>query len=162
MVLIMITHVEGQPIDWPIITVGLLFRIIRIMFLDPTRAHRVQPNGEEKRKRQVKKSWPAAEINNRYIVRDGAREIHEEPSVPHGDRFQAWGPRELKKWEQHQPNGLAIPFIADQARLPMISQIGIMSIVALMRVMPQMINTKTHRARIQIREIGQDRNQLGQ
>src|SRR6266446_1845558 len=101
MVLVVIAHVQRQPIDRPVITVGLLLRIVRVMFLNPTCAHRVQPDGEEKRKHEVKESWPPAEINHGYIVGDGACEIHEEPSVPHGDRFQAWGPRKLKKRKEH-------------------------------------------------------------
>src|SRR5439155_10889508 len=156
MVLVVITHVECQPVDWPVITVGLLLRIIRVMFLNPSRAHRVQPDGEEKRKRQVNKSWPTAEINHGDIVSDSACEIHEEPSVPHSDRFQTWGARKLKKWKEHQPNRLPIPFVTDQERLPMISQDGIMFIVAQMRVIPQMINKKTHDNGLQTGRIGQE------
>ena len=85
--LVVITHVERQPIDRPIITVGLLIRIIRVMFLDPTCAHRMQPDGKEKRKCEIKESRPAAKINHGYVVRDGACKIYAEPSVPHGDRF---------------------------------------------------------------------------
>src|SRR5438270_4976565 len=136
MVLVVITHVERQPIDRSVITVGLLLRIIRVMFLDPPRSHRVQADGEEKRKHEVKESWPSAEIDHSDVISDSAREIHAEPSVPHGDGFQTWGPRELKKRKKHQPNRLAVPFIPDQACLPMISQVSIMFVIALMRVMP--------------------------
>ena len=46
--LVMISHVETEPVDRPVITVGLLAGIVRVMLLDPTRAHRVQPDREEK------------------------------------------------------------------------------------------------------------------
>src|SRR5436305_5252265 len=130
------------------------------MFLNPTCAYRVQPDGKEKRKREVKESRPATEINHAHIVGDGAGKVYEEPSVPHGDCFQTRGPRQLEKRKEHQPNRFTIPFVADQARLPMVGQVGIVFVIALMRMMPQMINAETHRARIQIRKIGQDRDQL--
>ena len=44
----------------------------------------------------------------------------------------------------------------------MIGQIGVMFVIALMRMMLQMINAKAHRARRQIWKIGQDRDQLVQ
>src|SRR5207248_10073167 len=103
-VLVVITHVERQPGDWSVITVGLLFRIDRVMFLNPTRADRVQPDGEEKRKREVKEPRPATEINHAYIVGGGAGKVYEEPSVPHGDCFQTRRPRQLEKRKEHQPN----------------------------------------------------------
>jgi hypothetical protein len=42
----------------------------------------------------------------------------------------------------------------------MVGQVGIVFVIALMRMMAQMINAETHRARIQIRKIGQDADQL--
>src|SRR5438477_13169557 len=113
--LVVITHVERQPVDWPVITVGLLLRIVRVMFLNPTCAYRVQPEGEEKRKCEVKESRPATEINHAHIVGDGAGKVYEEPSVPHGDRFQTRRPRQLETWKDHQPDRLTIPFVADKA-----------------------------------------------
>src|SRR5437764_575028 len=130
------------------------------MFLNPTCAYRVQPDGEEKRKREVKESRPATEISHAHIVGGGAGKVYEEPSVPHGDCFQTRRPRQLEKRKEHQPNRFTIPFVADQARLPMVGQVGIVFVIALMRMMAQMINAETHRAWIQIRKIGQDADQL--
>src|SRR5437762_12752635 len=132
------------------------------MFLNPTCAYRVQPDGEEKRKRQVKEPRPATEINHAHIIGDGAGKVYEEPSVPHGDCFQTRRPRQLEKRKEHQPDRFTIPFVADQARLPMVGQVGIVFVIALMRMMAQMVNAETHRARIQIRKIGQKPNKLVQ
>src|SRR5438105_12769597 len=160
MVLVVITHVERQRVDWAVITVGLLLWIVRVMFLNPTGAYRVQPDGEEKRKGEIQESRPATEINRAHIVGDSAGKVYEEPSVPHGDCFQTRRPRQLEKRKEHQPDRFTIPFVADQARLPMVGQVGIVFVIALMRMMAQMINAETHRARIQIRKIGQDADQL--
>src|SRR6185503_6025842 len=54
--LVVITHVEADTIDWPVITVGLLVRIVRVMFLDPTCTDRVQANGTSERTKQIKQT----------------------------------------------------------------------------------------------------------
>src|SRR5439155_7710133 len=126
------------------------------MLLNPTRAHRMKPNRKEKRERKIKKPRPAAEINNGCIIRCRACEIHEEPPVPHGDRFQPWRPRELEKRKKHEPQRLAIPFVADKLRLPMVREVSVIFIIPLMRMMLQMINEKTHGTRCEVRQIGND------
>src|SRR5437016_8440595 len=155
-VLVVITHVERQPVDWPVITVGLLIRIVRVMFLNPTCAYRMQPDGEKKRKREVKESRPATEINYAHIVGDGAGKVYEEPSVPHGDCFQTRRPRQLEKRKEHQPNRFTIPFVANQARLRMVGQVGIVFVIALMGMLAQMVNAETNRAGIQMQKGGVD------
>src|SRR5437867_6188824 len=126
------------------------------MLLNPTRAHRMQPNGKEKRERKIKKSRPTAEINNRCIIRCRGREVHEEPPVPHGDRFQPWRPCHLEKRKERKPQRLAIPLVADQSRLPMIGEISVIFIITLMGMMLQMIDAKTHGTGREVRKIGND------
>ena len=77
MVLVVITHVQRDTIDRPVITERLLIEIIGVMLLNPARAYRMQTNREEKSEHEIKKSGPAAKINDRYIVSDRAREIDE-------------------------------------------------------------------------------------
>src|SRR6266480_5916726 len=126
------------------------------MLLNPASAHRMQPNRKEKREYEIKKSRPTAKINNSCIVRRCTGKIHEEPPVPHLDGLQPGRPGQLEKRKEHEPDRLAIPFVAHQPRLPMIREISVVFVIALMRMMLQMINAKTHRAGREIREIGDD------
>src|SRR5205807_2776546 len=107
--LIVITHVQRQPIDWPIVTERLLVEVVSVMLLNPACPHRMQPNGKQKREYQIKKSSPTAEINDGYIIRDRACEIHREPAVPHLDGFESRRTRDLEKWKQHQPDRFPVP-----------------------------------------------------
>ena len=102
------------------------------------------------------KSGPIAEINDRYIIRDRACKIHREPTIPHFNRFEPRRSRDLKKWKQHQPDRFAIPFVAYQACLPVVRQIGVPFIIALVLMMFQVINAKTHRTRSPDWEIGNE------
>jgi hypothetical protein len=161
MVLVVIAHVQAQTVDRTVVAVGLLIGIIGIMLLDPTRTHRVEPDGEEKGEDQVKKAGPAAEINHCNVIRHGAQEVDREPTVPHcGNHFEARRPGQLKEWKQHQPDRLTVPFVADQARFPMIGQVRVVLVIALMGVMAQMIKPKTHRTWIQIWKIGENCNEV--
>src|SRR5206468_8006353 len=74
--LVMIAHVQCHPIDRPVIAERLLVEIVRVMLLNPARAHWMQPDRKEEREYEIKEPCPAAEIHNRYIVRRGAREIN--------------------------------------------------------------------------------------
>src|SRR5438445_11564858 len=49
-----------------------------------------------------------------------------------------------------------MPLIADQSRFPMIREVSVVFVIALMRMMLQMINTKAHRPRRKIWEISED------
>ncbi len=153
MVLIVIAHVEREKIDRAVITVGLLVRIVCVMLLNPARAHRVEPDRKEKRKHEIKKSGPATKINHRHVVGSRAEKIHDKPAVPERDRLQPWRPSQLEKRKQHQPDRFAIPFVADQPRLPVVRKIGIPFVVALMRMMLEMVNAKTHRAGAKVGKI---------
>src|SRR5256886_12241364 len=155
-VLVVIAHVQRHTIDRSVITERLLVEIVSVMLLNPASTHRMQPNRKEKCQRKVKKPRPTAEVNNGCVIRGRAREIHEEPPVPHGDRFQTWRPRHLEKRKKHEPQRLAIPFVADQLRLPMVREVSVIFIIPLMRMMLQMINAKTHGTRCEVRKIGND------
>ena len=75
-VLIVITHVQRHPIDWPVITERLLVEVVSIMLLNPACPHGVQSNGKQEREYQIQKSWPTAEINDRDVIRDRACKIN--------------------------------------------------------------------------------------
>ena len=96
-VLIVVAHIQRDTVDRPVVTERLLIEIIRVMLLDPTSAYWMQANRKEKREREIKKPRPTAKINNRDIVPCRAHEIHKEPPVPHGDRFQSRRPGQLEK-----------------------------------------------------------------
>src|SRR5581483_4310082 len=66
----------------------------------------------------------------------------------------------LEKRKEHEPDCLAIPFVAHKARFPVIRQIGIMFVVPLMRMMLQMIDTESHGAGSQIWKIGDNGHDL--
>src|SRR5205823_8050518 len=87
MMLIVITHVQRQPVNRSIITKRLLVKIVRVVLLNPARAYRVQADRKEKCGHEIKKSSPTAEIDDRYIVQDRTREVGGEPAVPHLDRL---------------------------------------------------------------------------
>src|SRR5438046_9921941 len=116
------------------------------MLLDPTSAYWMQANRKEKCEPEIKKPRPAAKINNHDIVRCRTHEIHKEPPVPHGDRFQSGRPGQLKKWKKHHPQCFSMPFVAHQTRFPMVCEVGVVFVIALMRMILQMINAKAHRA----------------
>src|SRR5215471_4945903 len=130
------------------------------MLLNPAGSHRVQANRKEKCKYEIKKSWPTAEINYGYVVECRTRKIDEEPTVPHFDRFQSWGPGHLKERKEHQPDRLAVPFVTHESCLPMVRQVRVVFVIALMRMMLQMVNTKTHCAGHEIGEIGDNGHHL--
>src|SRR5215472_19245236 len=91
MVFIVITHVETNPIDRPVITIGLLVGIVRVMLLNPTRAYRMKPDGKEERKGEVQQASPAAEIDDTNVIQDSSDQIQRKPSVPHLDCAQTRG-----------------------------------------------------------------------
>src|SRR6266705_3520754 len=132
------------------------------MLLNPASTDWMQANREEKREHEIKKPRPTTKINNGCVVCCSAREIHEEPSIPHGDRFQSGRPGQLKKWKKREPQSFSMPFVADQTRFPMICEVCIVFVIALMRMMLQMINPKTHRAGCKIRQISDDSHHLVQ
>src|SRR4030095_8584730 len=134
--------------------------IVSVMLLNPASTYRVQSNRKEKRKYEIKKSRPTAKINDRHIVERGTRKIDKEPAVPHFDRFQSRGACDLKKRKEHEPDCLGVPPIAYQPRFPMIHQVCVVFVITLMRMMLQMINTKTHRAGREIGKIGDDGHHL--
>src|SRR5262249_20963445 len=105
-----------------------------------------------------KKPGPATEIDNCDIVYDRACQVGREPAVPHLDRLKSWRACHLEKRKKHQPDRFAIPFVAHQSRLPMVRQIGIPFVIALMRMMLQMVNTKAHGAGRKVWKIGDDRD----
>src|SRR5436190_307189 len=113
MVLVVIAHVKRHAIDRAVITECLLVEIVGVMLLNPASAHRMQPNRKEKREYEIKKSRPTAKINNSCIVRRCTGKIHEEPPVPHLDGLQPGRPGQLEKRKEHEPDRLAIPFVAD-------------------------------------------------
>src|SRR5438270_6108473 len=87
MVLIVIAHVQRQPVDRSVITKRLLIKIVRVVLLNPAGTYRVQPDRKEKGEHEIKKASPTAEIDNRYIVQDRTREVGGEPAVTHLDRL---------------------------------------------------------------------------
>src|SRR4029453_6407567 len=95
----------------------------------------VQFNLKEKQKYEIKKSRPTAKINDCHVVERSTCKIDKEPAVPHLDRFQPWRTRHLKKRKEHEPDRLAIPLIANEPCLPMVRQVRVVFVIALMRMM---------------------------
>src|SRR5207249_8607680 len=135
MVLVVIAHVQRQAIDRAVIAKGLLVEVVRVMLLNPARADRMQSNRKEKCEHEIKKAGPAAEIDYRYIVYDRACQVGREPAVPHLDGLESRRACHLEKRKEHQPDGFPIPFVAHQSRLPMVRQVGVPFVIALMRMM---------------------------
>ena len=61
--------------------------------------------------------------------------------------------------KEQQPNGLAIPMVPNEASLPMIRKVGISFVVALMSMMLQMINAKSHRTWSKVWQVRHDRDE---
>src|SRR3954468_593140 len=101
MMLIVIAHIQRQPVDRPVITERLLVEIVRVMLLNPAAADRVQSDRKQKREHQIKKSGPAEEVDDSNIEDECARQIDREPPVPHFDCRQPRRPRYLKEWKEH-------------------------------------------------------------
>ena len=57
--LVMISDIKGHDIDRTVIAECFLRNIESEMLLDPTRAQRMQPDGKEKRKREIEKTGSA-------------------------------------------------------------------------------------------------------
>src|SRR5438270_447700 len=66
--LVVMSDIERQTIDRPVIAEGLLVRINRVVLLDPARSNGMQPDGKEQRKHEVTKTGRAEEVNDREIV----------------------------------------------------------------------------------------------
>src|SRR5947199_8811684 len=92
------------------------------MLLNPASPNRVQPNRKEKREHEIKKSRPTAKINDGHIVERGTRKIDEEPAIPHRNRLQSWRARQLKKWDEHEPDCLRVPSVALPASFHMVRE----------------------------------------
>src|SRR4030095_16096630 len=100
----------------------------------------MQPDREEKREHEIEKSGPTAKINDGHIIGDGAHQVNREPAVPHLDCLQSRWTCHLEKWKEHQPDRLPVPFVAHQPCFPMVCQVSIPFVIALVRMMFQMIN----------------------
>src|SRR5205085_876062 len=81
-VFIVITHVETNPIDRPVITIRLLFGIVCVMLLNPARDYQMKPDRKEKRKDEVQQAGPAAKVDHTNVIQDRDDQIQRKPSVP--------------------------------------------------------------------------------
>src|SRR5438876_3929561 len=107
--LVMISDIKGHDIDRTVIAECFLRNIESEMLLDPTRAQRMQPDGKEKRKREIEKTGSAEKINDGHVIGEGAGQIEKQPATPHGVGLHPRRPRQLHKRKQHEPDRLAIP-----------------------------------------------------
>ena len=162
MVLVVVANVQVCVIEDAIIAECFLAGIERVVLLHPARSHGMKADGKEKGTSQIPEAGPAAEIENRDVVGDGAQKIHDGPGVPNRDRFQTGRPRQLKNWKKEQPESFAIPFVADEPRLPLAGDVGIRFVVALMSMVLEMVNAKTDRPGKQVRQIGDNGDKLVQ
>src|SRR6185369_4556851 len=99
---------------------------------------------------EIKKTSPPTEINNGDVISQRAPDIQKQPSTPHRVCLHPWWPRQLHQRKEQQPNSLPIPTVSNQASLPMIREVNISFVIALMSVMLQMVNSKAHRARPEV------------
>src|SRR5436190_1740444 len=90
---------------------------------------------KRKTRTRDKEIRPTAKINDGHIVERGTRKIDEEPAIPHRNRLQSWRARQLKKWEEHEPDCLREPPVAYQARFPMVRQVCVVFVITLMGMM---------------------------
>src|SRR5256714_1638176 len=159
---VVVTDIERHPVDRPVITKRLLVRIERVVLLNPAGAHRMETDGKQKRKPKIPESEPAAdEVNGDDVAEDG-EDVPYRPGIPHGDCFQTRWPGELKNREEEKPERFPVPFVADEARLPLVGDVGVHFVMALMGMMLEMVNPEGNRGREEIGQIGEDRDQLVQ
>src|SRR2546423_13549726 len=99
--LIVIPDIQGHDIDRTVIAECLLRKIESKMFLDPARTQRMQPDGKEKRKREIEQTRTAAKINDGRVIGESAGQIQKQPTAPHGVGFYARRARQLHKRKKH-------------------------------------------------------------
>jgi len=83
MMLVVITHVQADAIDRPVVTISLLIRIVCIMFLNPACTDRMQADRKCKGTTKIEQAGPSAEVHDGRVVSDGAKEVEKNPAVPH-------------------------------------------------------------------------------
>src|SRR5438067_311584 len=122
----------------------------------------MKADGKEERTSKIPEPDPAAEIENGEPVAEDGKDVHYRPGIPHCDRFQARRPRQLKNREEEKPERFSVPLVADQARLPLVGNIGVHFVMTLMRMMLEMVNPEGNRGWKEVGQIGADRDQLVQ
>src|SRR5438105_10752438 len=157
MVLIVVAHVECDPIDRAVITERLLLGIERVMLRHPARTDGMQPDRKEKRTGEIPEAAPAAKIDDADIVGGGAEHVHYCPAAPHRDGPQTQWTRQLEKRKEEQPERFAEPFVADETRFPLIRNVRVRFVIALVSVMLEVVDDETYGAGEEIRQVGHDR-----
>ncbi len=116
----------------------------------------MQADREEKGTGQIPNAAPTTQAKDADVVGDGAEQIHHRPAAPHGDSFQTRRSRQLEDREEKQPERFAVPFIANEPRLPLIGDIRIKFVISLVSMMLEMVDAKTDRTGDEIRQVRQD------
>src|SRR5205807_7002843 len=70
--------------------------------------------------------------------------------------------RQLEKGKEEQPERFAEPFVANETRFPLIRNVRVGFVIALVSVMLEMVDAETYGAGEEIRQVGHDRGHLVQ
>src|SRR5438270_3136047 len=71
-VLIMVAHVQRNPVNGTVVAVSLLVWIVGIMLLNPPRPDRMKTDGKERGKGEIEKAGPAEKVDYANVVKRGA------------------------------------------------------------------------------------------
>ncbi len=66
----------------------------------------------------------------------------------------------MEKRKEQEPKCLAVPFVADQSCFPAIGDVRVAIVIALMRMMLEMIHAEPDRSGEKVGEIGTDRDEF--
>jgi hypothetical protein len=160
MVFIVITHIEGDGIEYSIITEGLLLFIMgKIVFLYPPGSQGMEAYREEEAGQEIDEGLRAKKIPDAGREGDLSQPVQGNPFVEGLDLPEAGDAEYLEEGIEQQPNNFSDEIVIDESGFPAIGQIGIQFMYSLERMMFDMVAFEGYAAGEYLGQVGQDPSQ---
>ena len=154
MVLVVIAHVQGNAIEWPVVAIRFLRAVRQKVLLNPARTQRVQANGKHERQHQIRQRGRADVYEHGHVEAQLYQPIDHDPPVDHRNLAQPRHAGDLKDRKGQQPEGFPDRVAVDQSRFPDAGEIGIQFVDPLIAVVLQVIPLERDGRGKRLREIG--------
>src|SRR5580765_4823284 len=156
MMLVVVANIHLNPVKNSVVAIRFLVALHQVMLLYPACADGMQPNGEKEREEKIKQGHPSKEIHDDSIKKKLHHPILYYPSVITLHLCYAECSGQLEGRVQEQPQHLANKIFIDQPRFPVTGNVCIQILVALERMMLDMVNAKRLRAGKRLRKISEN------
>src|SRR5579875_1386382 len=119
----------------------------------------MQSDRKPERGEEIEESVEAEEIEDRSVIGENDCRIDVGPtSTKRNGALEPREPRDLQKSKTEEPQRFPVPTIADEARLEVAGKIGIVIVIAEMRMVLLVVAAKAHRGWESVRQVGDDRD----